>query len=59
VVKPKEDEKKLLVQLSLKIEQFSPKNAREVHDGPHEEEGLESLEEERETQPKTLRRSTY
>ena len=49
----------MVVNLQPKIEIVEPKNEQEVHDGLDEEEGLENLEEEEETQPQILRRSTW
>jgi hypothetical protein len=58
VVQLEEDEKKSVVQLPPKTEKVELENEQEVHDGPDEEEGSKSLEEEEETPPQTLRRST-
>jgi len=58
VVLMEEDKKKSKFQLPTKTKKVELENEQEVHDGPDEEEGLESLEEEEETPPQTLRRST-
>jgi hypothetical protein len=58
VVQPEGDEKNSMVYISPKIEKNEPKNEQEVHDGPNEEEDSNSLKEEEETPPQTLRSST-
>jgi len=58
MVHPKEDENKSMVQLSPKTKKVELENEKEVHDGPNEKRGSESLNEEEQPPYLTLRRST-
>jgi hypothetical protein len=58
VLQLEEHEKNLVVHLPPKTKKDEQKNEQGFHNGPHEKEGSESLEEEEDTPPQTLRWST-